>query len=144
MDEGIAMMNAVWSQDPVTISGNFIEAKVDAMRMLPMPTSPIPIWIGGTAERQIARAIKLQGWHGSRQTPEEIAPIVERLWKARPDPEFIISMRIRWNGVDVAALKASLKAYEAIGVQHILVEPENRERDDWDAILEGVGKIAGG
>ncbi len=144
MDEGIAMMQAVWNNDPVSFEANFIDAKIENMRMLPRPTTPIPIWIGGTAERQIQRALKLNGWHGSRQSPAEIAPIVERLRKARPDPEFAISMRIRWDGQDRAELKARLADYAALGVGHVLVEANDREVDDLDLILEGVGRIAGG
>lgn len=144
MDEGIAMMRAVWYNDPVTFEANWIDAKIDNMRMLPRPVVPIPIWIGGTAERQIARALRLQGWHGSRQSPAEISPIVERLRRERPDPEFAISMRIRWDGADAAELRSRLAEYEAIGVGHVLVEPNDREVDDMERILEGVGRIAGG
>lgn len=144
MDEGIAMMQAVWNNDPVSFEARTIPAKIENMRMLPRPSVPIPIWIGGTAERQIARALKLQGWHGSRQSPAEIAPIVDRLRRERPDPDFAISMRIRWDGVDAAELRSRLKAYEALGVGHVLVEPNDREVDDQERILEGVGRIAGG
>jgi hypothetical protein len=112
--------------------------------MVPRPDVPIPIWIGGTAEPQLARAAKLEGWHGSRMPPAEVAPIVEKLRRMRPDPEFAISMRTRWDGVDAAELKARLAEFAAIGVQHVLVEPADRERDDWDRVLEGVGRIAGG
>ena len=144
MDEGLAMMRAVWSQDPVTFASNFIDAKITDMRMLPRPSVPIPIWIGGTADRQLARAAKLEGWHGSRMPPDKVAPIIERLRRDRPEPAFTISMRMRWDGADAAALKSVLAEYAAIGIQHVLVEPENRERDDWDRILEGVGRVAGG
>ncbi|HJU15016.1 MAG TPA: LLM class flavin-dependent oxidoreductase, partial [Stellaceae bacterium] len=37
MDEGIAMMRAVWSQDPVNFSARHIPAVLDEMRMLPHP-----------------------------------------------------------------------------------------------------------
>ncbi|MGE0226819.1 MAG: TIGR03619 family F420-dependent LLM class oxidoreductase [Acetobacteraceae bacterium] len=144
MDEGLAMMQAVWNDDPVTFEARTIDAKIQAMRMLPRPSAPIPVWIGGTAPRQIARAVKLDGWHGSRQSPEEIAPIVEQLRKARPDEAFTISMRIRWKGEDAAEVKTRLQAYESLGVQHVLIEPENREIDDWDRFLDGVGRIVGG
>lgn len=42
MDEGIAMMRAVWYNDPVTFEANWIDAKIDNMRMLPRPVVPIP------------------------------------------------------------------------------------------------------
>ena len=142
MDEGIAMMRAVWTEDPVTFPARTIAAEITAMRMQPQPTTPIPIWIGGTAEAQLKRAARLDGWHGSRMPPEDIAPIVRRLRADRPEPAFTISMRIRWNGQDDGELRTRIAAYAAIGVQHILVEPEDREVEDWDRLLEGVGRIA--
>src|SRR5579862_5693472 len=49
MDEGIAMMKAVWSQDPVTFEARYIPAKIEDMTMLPLPISRIPLWIGGSS-----------------------------------------------------------------------------------------------
>src|SRR5438477_4593592 len=37
MDEGIAMMRAVWSQDPVSFPARHISAVIEDMRMLPPP-----------------------------------------------------------------------------------------------------------
>ena len=66
MDEGIAMMRAVWSEDPVTFRSRWVPAVIEYMRMLPKPVKPIPIWIGGSSEAALARALRLDGWHGSR------------------------------------------------------------------------------
>jgi probable F420-dependent oxidoreductase len=142
MDEGIAMMRAVWSQDPVTFQAKYIPAKINDMTMLPLPVSPIPLWIGGSSDVALKRTMRIaDGWHGSRESPEEAAPIVRRLRAARPD-NFTISMRIQWNGKDQGELRDRLAAYEAVGVQHILVAPVNREVDDWDEVIEGAGRLA--
>src|SRR5579863_8217000 len=93
MDEGIAMMRAVWNDDPVSFAAKTIPAAIDDMRMLPKPEKPIPIWIGGTSEPALRRALRLDGWHGSRCTPEQAAPFVARLRAARPEPEFRVSLR---------------------------------------------------
>src|SRR5467141_768215 len=80
MDEGIAMMQAVWGEDPVSFPACHILASITDMRMLPQPIKPIPIWIGGSSDAALARAVRLaEGWHGSRLSPEEAAPIVRRL-----------------------------------------------------------------
>jgi len=76
MDEGIAMMRAVWREDPASFPARHIPAVIEDMRMLPQPVKPIPIWIGGSSQAALARALRLDGWHGSRLTPEEAAPIV--------------------------------------------------------------------
>src|SRR5437660_2562740 len=144
MDEGIAMMRAVWSDDPVTFAARTIPAVIDEMRMLPKPEKPIPIWIGGTSEPALARALRLDGWHGSRATPEQAAPIVKRLRAARPDAEFAISLRYGWNGRDDGELRARLDGYAAVGIEHVLVEPAERELGDGLAAAERVGAAGGG
>ena len=57
MDEGIAMMRAVWTQDPVSFRGKHIAAEVEEMTMLPMPISRIPIWIGGSSDAALKRTM---------------------------------------------------------------------------------------
>jgi len=138
MDEGIAMMLAVWGEDPVSFTTRHIPAVIEDMRMLPQPVKPIPIWIGGSSEAALARAMRLDGWHGSRLSPEAAAPIVRRLREKRPDREFTISLRSSWDGKDDAALGAWLAAYGEAGVGHILVEPAERVVERVARVAEGV------
>src|SRR5438270_3840299 len=144
MDEGIAMMRAVWSDDPVSFAAKTIPAVIDDMRMLPKPEKPIPIWIGGTSEPALQRALKLDGWHGSRATPEQAAPIVKRLREARPGADFAISLRSGRNGRDEGELRARLEGYAAVGVEHVLVEPAERELADWLTAVERVARAGEG
>src|SRR4051812_33200737 len=136
MDEGIAMMRAVWNDDPVSFEAKYIPAVIDRMRIMPKPEKPIPIWIGGTSEPALQRALRHEGWHGSRATPEQAAPIVARLRAERPEPAFAISLRTAWDGKDEGALKARLQGYDAAGMQHVLVEPFERELGDWLAAVD--------
>ena len=142
MDEGIAMMRAVWSEDPVSFIARTIPAVIDDMRSLPKPEKPIPIWIGGTSEPAIKRALRLDGWHGSRVSPEQAAPIVKRLRAERPDPEFAISVRNGWDGKDQGALADRLAEFRDAGVGHVLVEPAERALDDWLAAVERIARAA--
>ncbi|HTV88677.1 MAG TPA: TIGR03619 family F420-dependent LLM class oxidoreductase [Stellaceae bacterium] len=144
MDEGIALMRAAWSEDPISFEAKYIPAIVDDMRMLPRPEKAIPIWIGGTSEPAIRRAAQLDGWHGSRCTPEQAAPFVARLRAVRPEPEFAISLRCGWNGRDPGELTARLDGYAAVGVGHVLIEPADRELGDWLATVERVARAAEG
>jgi probable F420-dependent oxidoreductase len=142
MDEGIALMRAVWSDDPVSFPTRYIPSAVEDMRMLPKPEKPIPIWIGGSSEPALERAVRYDGWHGSRLAPEEAAPIVGRLRERRPEPEFAISLRCGWDGKDAGALAARLAAYRVAGVGHVLVEPFERALEDWLAAVERVARAA--
>ena len=142
MDEGIAMMLAVWGEDPVSFPSRHIPAVIEDMRMLPQPVKPIPIWIGGSSEAALARAMRLDGWHGSRLSPEEATPIVRRLREKRPEPGFMISLRCSWDGRDDGELGARLAAYGAAGVGHVLVEPAERAFDDWLRSVERAARAA--
>jgi len=145
MDEGIGMMRAVWSQDPVSFAPRHIPAVIEEMRMLPRPVKPIPIWIGGSSEAALARAVRVaDGWRGSRLSPEDAAPIVRRLREQRPEPAFTLSLRYGWDGKDDSALGARLAAYAAAGIQHVLVEPAERELEDWLRAVERVAVAAEG
>jgi probable F420-dependent oxidoreductase len=145
MDEGIAMMRAVWTQDPVTFRGKYIQAEIAEMTMQPQPSSPIPLWLCGTAEAALARTVRIaDGWHGTQLSPDAAAPIARRLRTQRPEPGFTISMRWQWNGRDTGALRACIDAFAAIGVGHVMVAPENREVDDWDSVIDGVGRLVSG
>ena len=142
LDEGIAMMRAVWSQDPVTFKSRYIPAVIEGMTMTPMPVSPIPLWLGGKAEAALKRTIRIgDGWHGSALTAEAAAPIVKRLREARPGREFTISMRTEWDGTDRGTLRALVDSYAAIGVEHLLVTPRDRNVDDWGKVTDGVGGL---
>jgi probable F420-dependent oxidoreductase len=144
MDEGIALMRAVWSDDPVTFETKYIPAIVKDMRMQPRPQKSIPIWIGGTSEPALKRALRHDGWHGSRATPEQAVPLVTRLRAERPEPEFAVSLRAAWDGRDDGALRDRLHGYDAVGVGHVLVEPFERELEDWLRAVERVAQAGEG
>lgn len=145
MDEGIAMMRAVWSRDPVSFEAKYIASEISDMTMLPRPISPIPMWHGSRSEAAHRRTVKIgDGWHGSQVSPEQAKEVVARLRRDRPDPEFTISIRSHWDGKDVGMMKERVAAYAEAGVQHIMVHPQDREIDDWHTVIEGVGKVAAG
>ncbi len=143
MDEGIAMMRAVWSQDPVTFEAKYIPAVIREMTMLPRPVSPIPMWHGSRSEAAHRRTVRIgDGWHGSQVSPGQAKGVVARLRRDRPEPSFTISIRSHWDGKDTGMMKERVAAYAEAGVQHIMVHPQDREVDDWDTVLDGVGKVA--
>jgi probable F420-dependent oxidoreductase len=142
MDEGLAMMRALWTQDPVSFAPRHIPAVIEDMRMMPLPCAPIPIWIGGSSDAAIRRATRQDGWHGSRTTPEQATAVVARLRAARLERDFTISLRAAWDGKDAGELRDRLAAYEAAGVQHVMVEPFARELDAWLAAVESIARVA--
>lgn len=138
MDEGIALMRAVWGEDPVSFPARWIPAVVNEMRMQPQPCAPIPIWIGGGSDAAIKRALRLDGWHGSRVTPAQAPAVVRRLRAERPDPGFTISLRVGCSAADVDGMADRLGAYRDAGVQHVMIAPEDRDLDAYLATVEQV------
>jgi probable F420-dependent oxidoreductase len=141
LDEGIALMRSVWTQDPVTFHGKYVAADLEAMTMRPFPNKPIPIWFGARSEPAYKRTVRIgDGWHGSQLTPAEAAPVIARLRRDRPEPEFTISMRYHWNGKDLGRLRTAVAGYAEAGVQHVMVHPHNRDVDDWDQVIDGASR----
>jgi hypothetical protein len=51
---------------------------------------------------------------------------------------------VNWDGRDLGELRDRVAAYEAAGVQHIMVASDllrSAEIDNWDGIIEGVGRL---
>jgi probable F420-dependent oxidoreductase len=144
MDEGIAMMRAVWTQDPVTFEAKWIPAKITDMRAQPQPVQPIPIWIGGGSDAAIRRALRLDGWHGTRTSPDQAAAVVKRLRAERPDEAFTISLRVNCNADTVASMRDALAIYRDAGVQHVLAAPEDRDIDTYLATAEAFRRCGEG
>jgi alkanesulfonate monooxygenase SsuD/methylene tetrahydromethanopterin reductase-like flavin-dependent oxidoreductase (luciferase family) len=119
----------VWDQDPVTFAAKWIPAVIHEMRSQPRPIKPIPIWIGGSSDAAINRALRLDGWHGSRVRPEAAAEVVKRFRAVRPENDFTISIRININESNVDESRSALSAYKAAGIQHVMAAPEDREID---------------
>ena len=139
MDEGIALMRRLWSDDPVSFETKHIDAVISEMRMLPHPDPAIPIWIGGISEAALQRAIRVgDGWHGTRLAPAEAAPVVARLRAERPD--LATSMRFGWDGRDDGELESALSDYRQAGVDHVMVEPRERGLEEWLAVVERVAR----
>ena len=144
MDEGIAMMRAVWTQDPVTFRAKYIAAEIENMRSQPQPICPIPIWIGGSSDAAIARAQRNDGWHGSRVKPDDAAGMVKRLRAGRPEEAWTISLRISIDVSNVGEIKSALAKYRDAGVQHVMAAPEDRDIDTYMKTVEQFARAGEG
>lgn len=142
MDETLDLLRACWNDDPITFNGTFHH--VDAVRLLPKPVRPIPIWIGGTTERAHRRAAtRGDGFQFLRTKSDAVVPVIERLRRDRPEETFSLSVRLDWDGLrsDPDEMRRELDAYQAAGMQHVLCCPAQRTLDEWLRSVDALAKV---
>src|SRR5439155_761717 len=141
-DESIEAMRACWADDPVTYEGTTVS--LHDLRVKPKPAHAIPIWVGGTSNAALARAVRLgDGWHGNVGEPHEVAPLLTRLRAERPDEGFTLSTRTGWDGLssDLDQVRAHLDAFAGAGLQHVLATPGQATLDDWLRSVETLWAV---
>lgn len=127
-DESLRILRAALVDDPASYDGEFIS--VTAASVMPRPTPPLDIWLGGSAPAAFRRIGALaDGWLGSFLTPTEARAGVEAIQRAaaeagreiEPDhfgislavgdgelpPELLAAVRQRRPDVDPADLVAA-------------------------------------
>ncbi|HTU74741.1 MAG TPA: LLM class flavin-dependent oxidoreductase [Trebonia sp.] len=68
--EGIALTKALWTQPSVTFEGEFWQLKDAAMEPKPRQKPHPPLWLGGSSEIAVRRAVRLgDGFFGAGSSP---------------------------------------------------------------------------
>ena len=89
------------------------------------PNDAVPLFGYGTAMREGRR----EGLPSLEETRSTVACLREH----RPEPEFVVSMRTRWDPLIDAHddILVQLDAYHDAGVGHVVAEPAQRTVDDY-------------
>ena len=142
-DEILEVLEACWSTDPTSHSGEFFH--FEDIRVLPKPASPVPVWIGGGSEPAYRRAAK----HGSGfqligLKPADADAPVARLRRDHPDPDtFTISLRTGWDtqGMDPREIAEERVAFAEAGIQHVVAAPWRADLDAWLRSMELLAEL---
>jgi len=143
-DEIIALLRACWTSDPTSFHGEFYN--FDDIRVLPQPAHQIPIWIGGSSEPAYRRAIEHgDGFQLIGVTPDEARGPVEQLRSARPEPDFVISLRTGWDplGMEPDRIRRERDEYEDAGIEYVVSAPWRTTLDDWLRAMEKLAELVG-
>jgi probable F420-dependent oxidoreductase len=121
MDECIEIIRGLTSGEYFEFHGEFYD--IPKTRMLPAPTKPIPILVGGHAEAALRRAARCDGWmHGGGQ-PDELERLIKRLNEIReelPDEARTDDFQIHVISADAYTLDG-IKRLEDAGVTDAIV-----------------------
>ena len=142
LDEILDLLRAAWTDDPTSFEGDTYA--FSDIRFLPKPAHRIPIWIGGGVEAAFRRAVeKGDGFHVVGLKPPEVAPIVDRLRRDRPEPTFTVSARTGWDpqGMDPDLISEENEAFEAAGVQHMVAAPWQKDLGAWLRSMDLLAEI---
>jgi probable F420-dependent oxidoreductase len=72
-DEMLEVLRKLWTGVVVEHHGEFFD--VPPLEMLPAPTEPVPVYVGGVSEAALRRAARHDGWVSDLHTIEELAAI---------------------------------------------------------------------
>ena len=132
LDEVLDLFEVVWRDDPASFEGEF--TSFTDIRVLPKPAGDIPLWIGGSSEPAYRRAVmRGDGYQAVGLDVDHAGPVVERLRRDRPEPEFTISLRTGWDpqGMEPGRIRDERAAFAEAGIQHVVSAPWRSDVDDW-------------
>ena len=140
-EEQIELMRALWAEPSLQIDGRF--HRVDRAGINPRPSSPIPIWFGGSAPALLERTARLgDGWM-PLGTPKSEAAHVEALRgflrRHGRDPEgFGIQAQAQARGGDPDRWRLHAEAWRELGATHLALATMNAKLGDVDGHLAAI------
>ena len=81
-DEALAILTELWRDGRSDHQG--AHYRLDGAQIAPLPVQqPLPLWVGGSAERAIERTARWgTGWQAGIESPDDVAPVIRAI-KAR-------------------------------------------------------------
>ena len=122
MDEQIRLLRMLWKDPVVTFDGRWDRVTQAGLNPLP-PRRDIPIWMGGSDARAIARVGRLgDGWYPLVQDPQAIREGVELMRasaeEAGRDPD-ALGLQCSVRGADPDARLTAAGVFEELGATHL-------------------------
>jgi probable F420-dependent oxidoreductase len=142
-DEMLEVIAKLLTGEVVEHHGEFYD--FDPLEMLPAPSRPVPVWVGGMSDAALRRAARNDGWISDIHSIEEIIGFRTRIDELRKE--------LGRDHLPFAMVCSSLDAVdydgyrrlEEIGVTHLLTMPwvfYGGFTDDLDQRLEGTARFA--
>jgi probable F420-dependent oxidoreductase len=142
-DEMLEVMRKCLTGDWVEHHGEFYE--FDRLKLTPpIPTKPVPVWVGGISDFALRRAARNDGWLSDLQTTQEIIDCVDKVREYRRALGKSETFDVMASASDAAGIDGYKKLGDG-GVNHILTMPwvfYHGMTDDLDKKVDGTKRFA--
>jgi probable F420-dependent oxidoreductase len=124
VEEQIALLRELWTRPALSFEGRY--HRVVKAGIKPLPSAPIPIWMGGMSEPVMERVGRMaDGWFPQYRDPDELATGLAVVHAAaeraeRSPADIGIEPRVTM-GDDAAAAVAMAHRWQAAGATHLTV-----------------------
>lgn len=126
MDDYIAALRAIWTQQPARYQGEFVSFSGVTARPRPVQRPSPPIVIGGESQAALRRAATMgNGWYGFGLTLDETRQLTEALRRVTGEQERPARLgRLELSVTPVGTFdERSVERYAALGVDRLIVLP---------------------
>lgn len=141
-DEMLDVMRMLWSGEMIEYRGEFY--RFDKLKMTPpIPTAPIPVWVGGISDLALKRAARNDGWLSDLQTTDEILECIDKVRSYREE----LGRSGPFDVMASASDAASIDGYRRLGdggTTHILTMPwvfYHGMTDELDKKVDGIRRF---
>ncbi|HPG27537.1 MAG: LLM class F420-dependent oxidoreductase [Spirochaetaceae bacterium] len=142
-DEMLELMRKLWSGDWVEFDGEFYQCRKLKMTP-PVPTRPIPVWVGGISDMALRRAARNDGWLSDLQTSDEIIECIGKIREYRRALGKPPECPVLASASDAHDLDGYRRIEEG-GVTHVLTMPwafYHGLTDDIEKKVDGIKRYA--
>jgi len=128
IEEQIVLLKELWTKEHVNFDGTYHVLKSIGINLLPVQ-QPIPIWMGGSADKVIRRSAKLaDGWIADEAISDDLDLFIEKLWNyldeyGKEKRDFKIIKYLQTGKIPRSDWTTHLDIWERLGVTHIVVIP---------------------
>lgn len=126
VEEQITLLRLLWTQELVDFEGRYHRVRRAGLNPLPVQR-PIPIWMGGSADRALRRIARIaDGWISQLAPSPQAAEVLDRVrgyvWEAGRDPDrFGLEGRVHLGTTPADRWPEAVRIWKELGGTHLSV-----------------------
>ncbi len=142
--EQVDLMRRLWTEHSFTYEGEF--HRFEGASILPRPSTPVPIWFGGSAPALIDRCARLgDGWMPLGGANDKSRAILDEIRTKREAAGgtmdgFGVQAQAQWGGGTPERWRSHAEKWRDIGATHLAIATHNAGRTDVDGHLARIAE----